>query len=155
MKKAAFIALGLVMVMHLAGCGKKQQSLEEMQEPMSIEALSTIGNQPQTVPEMKGAEVKPQVVPESIPAVSATEPKLEMLPPSGPYKPSVNEIQTALKNTGFYTGNIDGKSGPKTKQAIEAFQKANNLQVDGKVGPKTWAALSAHLNPAPVVTEKR
>ncbi len=55
------------------------------------------------------------------------------------------EIQTALKNLGLYTGKIDGKIGPGTKRAIEEFQKQNGLKVDGKVGPKTWSALSQHL----------
>jgi peptidoglycan hydrolase-like protein with peptidoglycan-binding domain len=50
-------------------------------------------------------------------------------------------IQKALKNLGLYTGPIDGKIGPKTKEAILEFQKKNNLTVDGKVGPKTWALL--------------
>ena len=55
-------------------------------------------------------------------------------------------IQTALKNAGFYTGKIDGKIGPGTKKAIEAFQQSKSLKVDGKVGPKTWAALEPYLN---------
>jgi lysozyme family protein len=38
-----------------------------------------------------------------------------------------------------------------TKQAIEEFQKVNNLAVDGKVGPKTWGALSKYLS-APAVS---
>jgi len=71
--------------------------------------------------------------------------KLEPLPPSGPYKPSATEIQTALKNAGFYSGAVDGKIGPMTKKAIEEFQKMKNLQVDGKVGPKTWEVLEQYL----------
>ena len=55
------------------------------------------------------------------------------------------EIQTALKNAGFYAGAIDGKIGPKTKNAIEEFQKAKGLKADGKVGPKTWAELEKYL----------
>jgi len=70
------------------------------------------------------------------------------LPPQGPYKPTGIEIQTALKNAGFYTGNIDGKIGPKSKKAIEDFQKANSLKVDGKVGPKTWEAMSKYSSTA-------
>ncbi len=50
-------------------------------------------------------------------------------------------IQNALKNLGLYTGAIDGKIGPKTKEAIREFQKKNNLTADGKVGPKTWVLL--------------
>lgn len=56
------------------------------------------------------------------------------------------QIQTALKNAGFYNGSIDGKIGPASKRAIEAFQKSNNLKVDGKVGPKTWAAMEKYLS---------
>jgi peptidoglycan hydrolase-like protein with peptidoglycan-binding domain len=55
------------------------------------------------------------------------------------------EIQTALKAAGVYTGNIDGKIGPKTKKAIIEFQKARGLKADGKVGPKTWAELEKFL----------
>jgi peptidoglycan hydrolase-like protein with peptidoglycan-binding domain len=55
------------------------------------------------------------------------------------------EIQTALKAAGFYTGNIDGKIGPKTKKAVIEFQKARGLKADGKVGPKTWAELDKTL----------
>lgn len=61
------------------------------------------------------------------------------------FEANSKDIQTALKNAGFYTGAIDGKIGPKTKMAIEAFQKAKGLKVDGKVGPKTWAELSQYL----------
>lgn len=141
MKKSVFIILALAVVVYLAGCGKKQRTLEEMQEPMSMEALSTLGSETKNLSEAKNQEL-PQA------EVSPAQ-KLEPLPPSGPYKPSAIEIQTALKNAGYYTGNIDGKVGSKTKAAIEEFQKANGLKADGKVGSKTWALLSPHLNPAP------
>lgn len=36
---------------------------------------------------------------------------------------------------------VDGKYGPKTKQAVIDFQKANGLTADGIIGPKTWAKL--------------
>lgn len=59
---------------------------------------------------------------------------------------SNRQIQIALKNAGFYQGAIDGKIGPKTKEAIKAFQKANGLNPDGIVGRRTWEKLSKHLN---------
>jgi peptidoglycan hydrolase-like protein with peptidoglycan-binding domain len=55
--------------------------------------------------------------------------------------PDGEAIQRALKNLGLYTGAVDGKIGPKTKEAIREFQKKNGLTADGKVGPKTWALL--------------
>lgn len=56
--------------------------------------------------------------------------------------PSKKDIQIALKNAGFYTGDIDGKIGAKTRNAIMEFQKQNDLKVDGIVGKSTWEALS-------------
>ncbi len=60
-------------------------------------------------------------------------------------KLSVKEAQTALKNSGFYKGPIDGKVGPKTKEAIKEFQKANGLKADGMVGKQTARKLSIYL----------
>ncbi|MFC1709645.1 peptidoglycan-binding protein [Candidatus Omnitrophota bacterium] len=60
--------------------------------------------------------------------------------------PSNKDIQAALKNAGFYTGSIDGKIGPKTREAIMEFQKDSYLKVDGVVGRNTWEILSEHYN---------
>ncbi|MFH1641247.1 MAG: peptidoglycan-binding domain-containing protein [Candidatus Omnitrophota bacterium] len=61
-------------------------------------------------------------------------------------RPSVKQIQTALANAGYNPGKIDGKTGRRTREAIRAFQSANNLMVDGRVGKKTWAKLGEYLN---------
>ena len=104
-----------------------------------------------TIPETKPLDVKAAQEQATAPVVA--EPKLEPLPPQGPYKPSGTEIQTALKNAGFYTGTVDGKIGPKTKKAVEEFQKANGLKADGKVGPKTWTLLGKYLSALEPVVE--
>lgn len=59
---------------------------------------------------------------------------------------SEKDIQTALKNAGFYDGVIDGKIGPKTRNAIMEFQKKNDLKVDGVIGKNTWEILSKYLS---------
>ncbi len=51
------------------------------------------------------------------------------------------EVQTALQNAGYYSGNIDGKIGGKTIEAIKQFQRDNSLKVDGIVGAGTWTQL--------------
>lgn len=53
----------------------------------------------------------------------------------------VKQIQTKLKNWGYYKGNVDGIFGSKTLQAVKNFQKKNGLTADGIVGEKTLAAL--------------
>jgi len=55
------------------------------------------------------------------------------------------QIQTALKNAGYYEGVVDGKMGKKTRKAVREFQKANNLHADGRVGKNTWMVLKDYL----------
>jgi len=57
-----------------------------------------------------------------------------------------SDVQKALRNAGYDPGAVDGKKGPKTKQAIQDFQEDNNLTVDGVVGKKTWTKLKPYLN---------
>ncbi|MDP2927876.1 MAG: peptidoglycan-binding protein [Candidatus Omnitrophota bacterium] len=57
----------------------------------------------------------------------------------------VKQIQTALKNAGYFQGTVDGKMGKKTRKAVRGFQRANNLPVDGKVGKNTWEVLKGYL----------
>jgi len=58
---------------------------------------------------------------------------------------NVNQIQTALKNAGYYNGNIDGKLGSQSKRAIREFQKDHDLADDGIIGAKTWSELKNYL----------
>lgn len=58
---------------------------------------------------------------------------------------AADQVQLALKNAGYYQGPVDGKVGARTKKAISAFQKDNNLKADGLIGRKTWSALKTHL----------
>ncbi len=155
MRKYLLIFTVIFFSFYMFGCGKKQTAMEEAQEPMSMEAMSAMSANvqiaPEAKPEVKAAKSKVETAQPS----SVSQAKLEPLPPAGPYKPEASEIQTALKNANFYNGPIDGKIGPKTKKAIEEFQKANGLKVDGKVGTKTWALLSKYLNPAPAASMPR
>lgn len=61
-------------------------------------------------------------------------------------KPSVKQIQKALKNAGFNPGPVDGRSGTQTRLAVKEFQKVNNISADGKVGKQTWSLLEPYLN---------
>jgi peptidoglycan hydrolase-like protein with peptidoglycan-binding domain len=142
MKKAfaiyIIVGIGIISLIFVS-CAKKKSEvpLDEMQTQLNAESLSS---QAVTKVEPVAPSLETQTTTAVETATSAT---------SVSSKPTTIEIQTALKNAGYYTGAIDGKLGPKSQKAIESFQKDNGLVADGKVGAKTWAKLQAHLNAAP------
>lgn len=141
----AIFVTGLIMLpIIVLGCKGKVQVDDETAKTEPTEAV------------MMAEEVVVTQAPMTEPNVSAGQ---EMIPPTASVPTATDstsaasidklernkEIQAALKAANFYTGNIDGKIGPKTKRAIVEFQKANGLKADGKVGPKTWAELGKYL----------
>lgn len=52
------------------------------------------------------------------------------------------EVQRSLSELGYNVGQLDGKLGPKTKQALRKFQKDEGLRATGKLDRKTLAELS-------------
>lgn len=55
--------------------------------------------------------------------------------------PSVERLQQALAEAGYYDGRIDGDFGRGTRRAVQAFQRDRGLDDDGVVGSGTWDAL--------------
>ena len=110
----------------LAGCLKKAEDQDASMEPSVTEEAG--------MPIAEGAAQGKSVSVE--PAVSQT---------TVVEKPSVQNIQQALKNAGLYEGKIDGISGSGTRKAVESFQSQNGLKSDGKVGPMTWQKLKEYL----------
>ena len=145
MKRIAFLMV-FIMLFGIS-CAKKAEN--KMEAPLESETIApettgpvTLEAQPQGttmttkegMPVEMGRDALAPQIPQPVDAMGASE---NLTP---------ENIQIALKNAGLYTGSIDGKIGPKTKKAIEAFQKQNGLTADGKVGPKTWDKLKSYLN---------
>lgn len=53
----------------------------------------------------------------------------------------VINIQTRLKNWGYYKGTVDGVFGSGTQAAVKSFQRKNGLTPDGIAGPATLAKI--------------
>ncbi|MBQ6174600.1 MAG: peptidoglycan-binding protein [Clostridia bacterium] len=54
-------------------------------------------------------------------------------------------LQAALLRLNFYSGLLDGKYGPGTRNAVSDFQRSAGLTRDGKAGQQTLLAIEARL----------
>ena len=141
---AIFVAMTLIVPFVLFGCKGKVEKTSET-TGQEVATSTTTQEETQVTQPIEPAQT---VATETIPP-TATPPAVEkpaaMPPVQEVMQNKDKDIQRALKNAGFYTGTVDGKVGPKTKKAIEEFQKAKGLKVDGKVGSKTWSELAKYL----------
>jgi peptidoglycan hydrolase-like protein with peptidoglycan-binding domain len=139
-RKWAIFSMLIVFLISLSGCAtaRKQQDLEiqglknqilvlESQLQTKDEEINGLKETLESLSQEKQRVAKKKVVPEV------------------KTRPNIKQIQIALKNAGYNPGVIDGKRGRQTRDAIRAFQGANNLKVDGKVGKKTWSLLNKYL----------
>jgi peptidoglycan hydrolase-like protein with peptidoglycan-binding domain len=61
-------------------------------------------------------------------------------------KPTIAAIQRALLSRGYYRGTVDGRTGPHTRAAIVAYQKAEGMKASGEPS----VVLLEHLRTAAV-----
>ena len=90
------------------------------------------------LPEAEGAGAPEEARPE--PVRKAAAPASRSL---------VFELQRLLSRAGYDVGAPDGRFGPRTQKAIEAFQRAAGLAVDGRPSAALKAKLEAEAAPEP------
>ena len=71
---------------------------------------------------------------------------LDVLSKVGSRGDEIMQVQTVLKNMGYYSDGVDGIFGIKTQDAIMRFQKARGLTADGIAGPQTLKALGLQVD---------
>ena len=131
-KIAAFVIAGAM----VAGCSSLGRAKGGQEMDTRVAALEgQVTHLSNRVDEMGATQPAPSGFEVSSPgSVSSSSKKL-----------TVRQTQRALTAAGFYKGPVDGKEGPKTKQAVKEFQQANGLKVDGVVGSTTRQALAKYL----------
>jgi len=137
-KRVLLLGLAVVFVFSLSGCAmmRKNNDLETQGLRNQVTALeSQLRAKDEELNSLREFSLKSSEAPKEV-MQKTSEVK---------QRPSDKQIQVALKNAGFYQGVADGKVGKGTREAIKAFQKANNLPADGKVGKKTWMFLKNYL----------
>jgi peptidoglycan hydrolase-like protein with peptidoglycan-binding domain len=55
----------------------------------------------------------------------------------GASQDDIRQAQEALQDQGLYHGQVDGKWGPQTKQAVSQFQKKNGLKQSAQLDQQT------------------
>lgn len=55
----------------------------------------------------------------------------------------VKDVQTFLREQGYYNAAVDGIYGRRTRAAITEFQEDNGLMSDGIIGENTWGTLTS------------
>ncbi|MGO3127153.1 MAG: peptidoglycan-binding protein [Luteimonas sp.] len=83
---------------------------------------------------------------EGVPRVGLESPAFGELLREGQRGHGVTDLQTTLAGLGFRDARdaplqTDGRFGPRTGEAVRAFQQSYGLQADGIVGPETHEAL--------------
>ena len=156
MRTSVLISLLGVLLIGGTGCARQKKASRlntiEAQVNVITEELARLD---QSVQEIRGSLETKSSAQQELPAgarlaapsngAAASSPVYRT--PSGFELPSIN-IQTALKNAGYYNGRVDGKIGTQTKEAVRAFQRDNDLEADGVVGRRTWDKLKTHLSAA-------
>ncbi len=137
-KRVLFLVLAVAFVFSLSGCATTRKNDELLNQGLKNKVVAleeSLRQKDEEINSLRESLTKSSEVP--VEDVSKVKEVKE--------RPSIKQIQLALKNAGYYQGTVDGKMGKNTRQAIRDFQKANNLSADGKVGKKTWDALKTHL----------
>jgi len=145
LKKVLVFSFAVVFLVSLSGCatGRKQKDLEIQGLKNQVSVLeSQIQSKDEEINSLKEQLVKTPTQEQEVTTVKRGKKRVIGEVKS---RPSVKQIQVALKNAGYEPGSIDGKMGKQTRDAVIAFQKAHNLPANGKVGRKTWNLLKEYL----------
>lgn len=147
-RRAAFIFGLVVFAFFISGCAtakkQKQSDMEIQGLRNQISALeSQVQSKDEEIGSLRDQLDKALQAKEESSAAAARVSKKKI----GEVKsrPNVKQIQVALFNAGYNPGDMDGKMGKQTREAIKSFQKANGLTADGSVGKKTWKLLAPYL----------
>jgi murein L,D-transpeptidase YcbB/YkuD len=149
-KGVGYAVLAFILIIAVSGCSTVPKKFKE--EVSGIKSrVETLESRVEGV-ESKQSETERQTS-EQMQAIDELKTRSERIARSNisvkskvspKIKSGIREIQTCLKNSGFYDGKIDGVRGRGTRKAIKEFQRANGLKADGRVGPKTWELLNKY-----------
>lgn len=69
----------------------------------------------------------------------------QSIPPKQLGRRGVRQMQQALNKSGHRVGRTDGIMGPRTREALQSFQKSKGMQANGKINRQTLADLGVQV----------
>jgi cell division septum initiation protein DivIVA len=148
-KKLVGFSAVMLFLFSLSGCltARKQSAIVESQEVKNQVSVleAQIQSKDEEINSLREALTKAQseAKPEATQEGSSKKNKIIGEEKS---RPSGKHVQMALKNAGYNPGRSDGKLGKQSREALRAFQKANNLKETGKADKETWDLLKEYLH---------
>ena len=121
-----------------------EQPIDDTRLPDSRTANKTIGEPPPSDPRISDRSTSSPD--EGPPADTAVEPEPD-LPLNSPEM--TRKAQTALKEQGYYEGQIDGAMNARTAAALKTYQREHKLTETGELNQQTATSLGLFNKPAP------
>ena len=120
-----------------------QQYLFGSEAISKAQAKQTVPPQPTETMDEVPSDTAEEINPTQTPNIPSTtpEPNLEYTLRMGSEGIAVEQLQERLVELGYLFDDVDGNFGISTKQAVKAFQKAENIIQDGIAGAKTLQLL--------------
>jgi peptidoglycan hydrolase-like protein with peptidoglycan-binding domain len=160
-------ATALVVLAALTGCsvdaGSGAAAASSSAPPTTAAASPAPGTTTSTPPTTPSPAGSPTETPTSTPTPSASRTPTESPSPTPSATPTpvprttlvlgdsgdrVQALQKRLSELGYWLGDVDGRFGPLTQQAVYALQKTARITRDGIVGPNTLRALEQGVRPS-------
>ena len=131
---AAIAAYQRVNNMHADGRGSidllSRLARENLKAGRTAASAPMLVMEAKSVPESKRAAARSQTV--SLDPVATPRPLAAIRDPAPKGRELVRAIQKRLSDRGYYEGPLDGSLGPKTRKAIETYQRVQRYDANGR-----------------------